>query len=74
MNYSFGDAEIEIPGYDYGYGYSSPATTISESFSEVGLNIGLGGAYAFSDKLDGTAQLGYTVGDADQLSLTLVYV
>lgn len=67
LNYSFGKAEFEIPGYDYGSGYSSPATTISESFSEVGLNIGLGGAYAFTDKLDGTAQLGYTVGDADQL-------
>ncbi len=57
LNYSFGEAEFEIPGLG----------TFSESFSEVGLNIGLGGAYAFSDKLDGTAQLGYTVGDADQL-------
>ena len=60
LNFTFGKYETDVPGSKY-----------SENISEVGLNIGAGGAYAFTDKLDGTAQLGYTLGDADQLFINL---
>ena len=60
LNFTFEKYETDVPGSKY-----------SENISEVGLNIGAGGAYAFTDKLDGTAQLGYTLGDADQLFINL---
>ncbi len=74
LNLSFGSTEVDgfSEAYSYGgYSYSIDVPGSSESFSEVGLNIGAGGAYAFTDKLDGTAQLGYTLGDADQLFINL---
>lgn len=45
-------------------GYSSNNT-------EIGINIGAGGAYEINDMLDGTAQIGYTIGNADQLFINL---
>lgn len=62
LNLSFGSVKWEAQ--DYGF-FSTEGFT--DTFTEAGLNIGAGGAYAFTDKLDGTAQLGYTLGDADQL-------
>ncbi len=70
LNFTFGKYETDVPGNDFGW-HSVPGSKYSENISEVGLNIGAGGAYAFTDKLDGTAQLGYTLGDADQLFINL---
>lgn len=70
LNLTFGSTEFEGYSEEYNYGgmtMSIDVPSSSDSFSEVGLNIGAGCAYAFSDKLDGIGQLGYTLGDADQL-------
>ena len=67
LSMTFGTTTFSTPEINYGYGYVIPASETSDSFSEIGLNIGAGGAYAVSDKLDLTSQLGYTISDADQL-------
>ena len=43
----------------------------TSSASELGLNIGVGGAYEITTDIDATAQIGYTIGDADQLFINL---
>jgi opacity protein-like surface antigen len=43
----------------------------SSSDSKVGFNLGAGGAYGISSKLDAVGQIGYTFGDADQLFINL---
>ncbi len=56
LNISFGKVEIG---------------PISSSTSKVGFNLGAGGAYGISNKLDAVGQIGYTIGDADQLFINL---
>ena len=43
---------------------------VSESASELGLNIGAGGQMSLNETLDGFAELRYVIGDADQLVLS----
>jgi opacity protein-like surface antigen len=46
-------------------------STYSSSDSRAGINLGAGGAYGVSGKLDAVGQIGYTFGDADQLFINL---
>ncbi len=43
---------------------------VSESATEVGLNIGGGGELVLSDQINGFGEIRYVLGDADQLVLT----
>ncbi|HEY9125260.1 MAG TPA: outer membrane beta-barrel protein [Bacteroidales bacterium] len=60
LNYSIGKVEMERFG-----------TSISDDESEIGLNLGAGGAFGITDNIDLTGQVGYTFGDADQLFLNV---
>lgn len=61
LNISMVKAKVNIPGFG----------SKTSSDSKVGFNIGAGGAYAISSKLDAVGQIGYTFGDADQLFINL---
>lgn len=54
LNYSIAKVEMEFFG-----------ASVSDDKSEIGLNIGAGGAYGITDNIDLTGQLGYTIGDMD---------
>jgi len=61
LNYSI----ITVPSFDFGILGSSD----SSSNSELGFNLGAGADYDLGKKITPFAQLKYTLGDADQLTI-----